>query len=165
MIPRLFGCAAAALALSGCSGVRSDAADGVERFLNAARAGDPVSFEARIDRAALREDLRNQLTSYSQDSLLEVEGGPSERVLDRMIAPEALSLLQSEAGAILPPQPSPADVAQVLKPAGDGRVCIHDAASDGACLLTFARIDGRWRLVGLKTRDLRLDIESAPPPA
>lgn len=148
----LFG--VCALALSGCGmGSRADAAKGVEAFLRAAQARDPIGFEARIDRPALRADLRRQLAEVSQQSSLEVEGGPSERALDRMIGPEAFQLVAAETGSALPAAPTAAQVALLLKPAAGGRVCLHAEGDETQCLLTFAKTGGRWRLTGMLVRD------------
>lgn len=140
-----------ALLLSACGlGTRADAAKGVEAFLRAAQARDLFGFEARIDRAALREDLRRQLAAVSRESRIEVEGGPPERVLDRMIGPEAFQIVQDQTGQALPLAPNAAQIALLLKPVDGGRVCLREAADAEACLLTFAKTGGRWRLTGMK---------------
>jgi hypothetical protein len=166
MIPKglVFGVCAVLLSglLSGCGvGSRADAAKGVEEFLRAAQAHDPLGFEARIDRPALRADLRRQLMALGQQSTLEIEGGPSERALDRMIGPEAFQLVEANSGQALPAAPTTAQLALLLKPIGGGKVCLHDAKGDD-CLLTFAKIGGRWRLTAMRADNPQIGGGSEP---
>lgn len=143
-------------------GARADAAQGVEAFLHAAQTRDVIGFEARIDRRALREDLRTQLITYGQVSGLEVDGGPSQRVLDRMIAPEAFQLVEAHTGQALPNAPGAAQLALMLKPIDGGRVCLPDLTAEAQCLLTFAKTDGRWRLTGMQAMALQIEVETPP---
>jgi len=106
----------------------------VQRLLTAAETGDQDSFEAAIDRDALREDLRRQLTEVAQENGLDL-GGPTDVVLDRMIAPEAIRSAAAGAGE--------------LKQDGKFKACLTDGSE---CVLTFARGGGHatWRLVGMQ---------------
>jgi hypothetical protein len=117
-------------------GAEQDPQPAVQRLLTAAETGDEGSFEAAIDRAAVREDLRRQLTALARQNGLDV-GGPSDVVLDRMIAPEAVRAAAADAGD--------------LKKEGKFRVCLSDGAE---CVLTFARggEHSRWRLVAMEAR-------------
>ncbi len=157
----------AAVAVSGCDlGVRADAAKGVQTFLAAARTGDRPAFEAAIDRPALREDLRGQLIEVARAQGLEVEGGPSDFALDRMIAPEAFRLVQAETGQALPAAPSAAQLAAMMTVVDRRRVCLRDAAREDRCLLTFAKektgaaAKASWRLVGMQATDLKITVAS-----
>ena len=150
--------------LAGCGvGARADAAAGVERFLSAVQEGDLISFEARIDRPSLREDLRRQLIEVGRANGLEVEGGPSDAALDRMIGPDAFRLVEAHTGQALPEAPNAAEVALLLKPLPNGQVCLHDLSAEERCLLTFAKVRDRWRLVGMQAMDLRIQVTRDAP--
>src|SRR3569623_510929 len=96
-----------ALALAGCSlDAKGDAAKAVASFLAAAKADDTAAFEAALDRPALRIALRDQLAALARSSGLDVNGGPSEFAMDRMITPQLVR--RAEAGAGLPDAPTPA---------------------------------------------------------
>jgi hypothetical protein len=166
MVRKGFAPAFAALSviLSGCDlGTRADAAKGVERFLSATQAGDRIGFEARIDRPSLREDLRRQMIEVARANGVEVDGGPSDRALDRMIGPEAFQLVEAHTGQALPEAPNAAQVAMLLKPLEKGRVCLHDITAEERCLLTFAKVQERWRLVGMQAMDLKIQVSREPP--
>lgn len=152
--------ALSALALSGCGGggATDEAAESASRLLTAAVENDRTAFEAEIDRPAVREDVRRQVNALARSEVLEVDGGPSDFALDRMISPDAIRLVDPSGQALTSP-PTPDQVAPLLKPAGDGRVCLRGASRD--CLLTFALAHKRWRLVGMKAMDLRIEVASA----
>ena len=157
---------ALSMALAGCGlGTRADAAKGVERFLTAAQARDQIGFEARIDRPALRQDLRRQLAEVARGSALDIEGGPSDAALDRMIAPEAFQLVRAETGQALPSAPSSAQLAVLMKVLGAKRVCLRDLTAEERCLLTFAKGTGQrgWRLVAMQATDLQIQVAGPPP--
>jgi hypothetical protein len=130
-----------------------DAAGAVQGFLAAAANGDAAAFEAAVDRPAVRGDLRRQLVAVAQQAGVEVDGGPSDPALDRMIVPEAVREV-----AATPEAATAAELAPLLKKLPDGRVCLHDMA-DEACRLTFARQKAArqrpaaWRLVGMLVPD------------
>lgn len=152
-----------AVALGGCDlGVRSDAAKGVEKFLAAARTGDRPAFEAAIDRPALREDLRAQLIEVARAQGLEVEGGPSDFTLDRMISPEVFRLAQGETGGATPAAPSAAQLAVMMKVIDRRHVCLSDTSSSDRCLLIFAKQKATWRLVGMQATDLKIRVGAQP---
>lgn len=140
--------------LAGCGDGRGDAAQAAGRLLAAAHARDRIAFEAVIDRGALRDDLRRQMAAVSQANGLDVMGGPSEETLDRMIAPDAFRLAARGA-----PPPAAKEIAAQMKSAGEGRVCLHDSTPDKVCLLTFARQQKVWRLVGMRATDMRIDFQ------
>jgi len=166
MVRRCFASVLAAFSvvLAGCGlDVRADASTGVERFLSAVQAGDRIGFEARIDRPSLREDLRRQLIEVGRANGLEVDGGPSDAALDRMIGPDAFQLVEAHTGQALPEAPNAAQVALLLKPLAGRRVCLHDISAEELCLLTFAKVHDRWRLVGMQAMDLRIQVSREPP--
>lgn len=146
--------------LGGCdSGVRKDAAKGAQPLFAAVVARDRVAFEKVLDRRAVREDLRGQLVAVARANGVEVDGGPSEFALDRMIQPEALRLVDA-AGQPVAKAPTVEELAGRLKIEGKTRVCLTDA---GKCQLTFAKSKGpdgkRWRLVGMRAQDLTVQVQ------
>jgi hypothetical protein len=148
---------ASTLLLAGCGGTApTGAVAAADRLLDAARAGDRAAFEAGIDRTAVREDVRRQLVETARASALEVDGGPSEFALDRMISPQAVRRVADEARA-------ESDLRGHMRGLGPERACLGDAPVGGDCLLTFARGDGRWRLVGLRARDLGVELAASRP--
>lgn len=142
---------ALALALGGCEGrAKADAAASAERLLAAVQANDRVAFEAEIDRDAVREDVRRQLIELARQQGLEVDGGPSEFALDRMIGPDAFRIVPAHDGEPLKDR---------LK-LEDGKACLPADAGEG-CLLTFGKSEKRWRLVGMQAMGLTIEVADA----
>jgi hypothetical protein len=156
----------ASLALLSACGidVRADAAQGVARFLDAVHNGDRKAFEAAVDRSALRADLRDQLAELGRSKDIDIEGGPSEFALDRMITPEAFRLVSARTGQPMPVAPTAAQVALLMKVKDKRHVCLGDPGQ-GRCILNFAKEDRTWRLVGMQATELKVvTLPPAPPP-
>ncbi|HET6971820.1 MAG TPA: hypothetical protein VFH92_11885 [Phenylobacterium sp.] len=149
--------AVATLVLCSCAGAGKSAQDGAaqsaSRLLTAAVKNDRVAFEAEIDRRAVREDVRRQVAEVARGSALDVDGGPSEFALDRMISPDAIKLVRAGTGEALNAAPTPAQVAPLIRTVDRHHACL---AETGVCLLTFAKAHGAWRLVGMKAMGLRI---------
>ena len=142
----------AALGLNGCGAAAPRGAiDSAARLLAAVLNGDRQAFEAQIDRAALREDVRRQVIQLAKATALEVDGGPSEFALDRMISPEKVRVVDGS-GAALTEAPSAKDVAPLMRKVDAGRACLKDARRND-CVLTFAKGKDHWRLVGMRAMD------------
>ena len=158
---------AAGLSLAGCGGaaphggVPGAAAESASRLLTAAFTGDRVAFEALIDRAAVREDLRRQVTGLAKGAALDVEGGPSDFALDRMISPAAFRLVHAGSGEALSQAPTAKQVAPLMRAVDARHACLRDAAAPQTCLLTFAKGKGQWRLVGMRAMGLRIELAAA----
>jgi hypothetical protein len=153
-----------ALALSACnSGEKTDAAKDVARFLDAVRRGDRAAFDAGLNRPEVRSDLREQVKELARLKGVEVDGGPSEFAIDRMIGPEAFHLVDARTGQPLAAGPTPAQVAAMLKVRNATRVCLDDATTH-ACRITFAKRDDGWKLVGMPATDLRIEVPPRAPP-
>jgi hypothetical protein len=149
----------AAAGLAGCGGGGSTpdgAAQSASRLLAAALKGDRAGFEAQIDRAAVRDDVRRQVSQMAKGSALDVDGGPSEFALDRMIGPQAVRVVQAGTGQAVTRPPSPAQVAPLMKRVDRGRVCLKGKTSD--CALMFAKAHGGWRLVGMTAMGLQVEV-------
>jgi hypothetical protein len=151
----------AGLSLAGCGGAApKGAAETASRLLAAALNNDRVAFEAEIDRAAVRDDVRRQVAELARSTALEVDGGPSEFALDRMISPDAVRVVDAS-GRRPTAAPTASQVAPLMKAVDDKRVCLRDAETRQDCLLTFAKGKDHWRLVGMKAMDLRIQVASA----
>jgi len=159
MIRRLIFTSSFAACLIGCSGgAPGEAAETASRLLAAVAKGDRVAFEAEIDRPAVRDDVRRQMSEVARTQALDVEGGPSEFALDRMISPDALRMVRAETGETVSTAPSARQIARRMK-AIDGRhACLRDTAAPDRCLLTFGKAKGGWRLVGMQATDVRIEI-------
>lgn len=144
--------------LAGCSGGAGGASETATRLLTAAWKQDRVAFEAEVDRDALRADVRRQVADVARASALEVEGGPSEFALDRMISPDAFHVT-GPAGAALTDPPQTAQVKPLITTGLDGKACLRSAgATAKGCQLTFAKTKGKWRLVAMQAMDLRIEL-------
>jgi hypothetical protein len=91
----LLACLAAGLAGCGGRSTPQGAAESASRLLAAALKGDRAGFEAEIDRAAVRDDVRRQVSQVAARDALQVDGGPSEFALDRMIGPDAVRVVKA----------------------------------------------------------------------
>lgn len=162
MLRKSLTIAVIAASLGSCGGsARHDAAETAARLLSAVVHGDRTAFEAAIDRGAVRDDVRRQVAQLAQASGLEVDGGPSEFALDRMIAPEAINVVDARSGQAVDKAPTPTQVAPQIQMNGDGRACLRDAPHGKTCALTFARSDEGWRLVGMKAMGLTIEVAEA----
>jgi hypothetical protein len=149
----------AAFGLSACGGsTPSGAAEAASRLLAAVYRGDRVAFEAEIDRAAVREDVRRQVTLMAKGATLDVDGGPSEFALDRMISPAAFRLVKAGSGEALRAPPTPQQIAKLMRTVDARHACLRDAAAPANCLLTFAKEKKQWRLVGMKAMGLEVAV-------
>jgi hypothetical protein len=152
-----------AIGLNGCGAAAPKGAiESASRLLAAVMNGDRAAFEAQIDRRAVREDVRRQVTELAKATALDVEGGPSEFALDRMISPDAVRVVD-RSGAALTAAPTQKQVAPLMRKVDAKHACLKDAAAND-CLLTFAKgkdpTFGRehWRLVGMKAMDLTIQV-------
>jgi hypothetical protein len=138
------------------------AADAAQKLLAAAWAGDAHGFEAAVDRAAVRADLRRQLATLAQANALSVEGGASDAALDRMITPQAFRL-EDERGGALAVAPSKDQVQLLVTRLADGRACVHANIAHAGCLLTFGEVEKDWRLVGMAPAGFTITVPPEPP--
>ena len=161
--------AALALAAAACATVpRLTAASDIHAFLVAVRDGDRAGFDAHVDRAALKTQLRARLLGEtarahgtgSWATLGAALVGPLVDVgVQSLVQPE---VFQAEAVRLGygPDQPIPSTLALAafVRPLGDGRVCVT-TVHGGPCVFDFDDQGGTWRLTGYEG-PLRL-----PPPA
>jgi len=168
MVPPMFRHSVAAaqcallFALCGCGqNAQDDPSQGVARFLSAVLIADHAGFEASLDRPALRSDLREQLVGIARANGTDVDGGPSDFALDRMITPQAFRLVEARTGQPLSTPPSAARVAPMMKVRDRDHVCVGGSSPD-RCVLSFANQKGAWRLVGMQATDLTIEVPPEP---
>ncbi len=147
-----------ALALGACATVpKFEAAGDIHAFLVAIRDGDRESFDAHVDRPALKEQLKSRLIAEqaqthgaaSWQSLGAVLAGPLVDVgVDALVQPATFRAVAIRLG-YTPDQPIPnrLQIDAFLRAIGDGSVCVV-THRDGPCTLVFHNEDGVWRLVG-----------------
>jgi hypothetical protein len=146
----------ALMALGACTTVRNlEAANDVHALLLSIRDNDQVAFDRHVDRPALKAELQTKvvakavsrdktgLAAFFAPALADIAG-------DALLQPYVFRLVAEHYGyradmAI----PGPLAIASVLKPLPDGRVCATRKKA-GPCELTFAKIDGSWRLIGFE---------------
>jgi hypothetical protein len=147
----------AALTLTACASVqRLDAAADVHALLISIRDNDQATFDAHVDRPALKQQLRQRLD-------VEVARTPELRALaavfgssviniagDALLQPSVFKLVAAHYGYTSQTRiPSQVEIASVLKPLPDGRVCAV-TQKNGPCLLIFTKEQGAWRLSGFE---------------
>ena len=156
---RAFLIAILALTVSACATVQKlDAASDVHALLISIRDSDEATFEALVDRPALKQEIQSRLVA---------EARRDSRVPAALAAVLAPSLAELAGEALIDPDvfravaeyygyrrdmkiPGPLAIASLLKPLPDGRVCAV-TKKDGPCLLIFAEApDGRWKLTGFE---------------
>jgi hypothetical protein len=150
--------ALAALTLSACATAqRYDAAADVHALLLSIRDDDQATFEAHIDRPALKRQIESRLLAETRKS----SGDNPLKALGVLLAP---ALADFAGDALIQPRvfrsvadyygygpntkiPGPLAIGSTLKPVGEGQVCAT-RKKDGPCLLTFTETGGTWRLSG-----------------
>lgn len=159
---------AAATSLSACATTtRLDAAGDVHDLLVAIRDNDRATFDAHVDRRALKaqiearlmEEARQRRSSDGVMALAALAAGPIADVAgEALIRPQTFHAAANYYG-YTPDRPIPGRVAiaSTLRPTGDGRVCA--AKRDGPCLLTFSREGDRWRLSGFDAQAANLHFK------
>ena len=164
-----------ATAATACATVpRYTAASDIHAFLVAVRDGDRAGFDAHVDRAALKTQLRSRLlaeTAQAQGGAIlatlgAMLGGPLVDVaVDVLVRPEVFRAQALRMGYD-PSQPIPGvfAIATRVKPLGDGRACVV-AKPKGPCVFDFTDEQGVWRLSGYEgpLRDLDRKGAGGPP--
>lgn len=151
-----------ALALSSCATVQKlDAAADVHALLIAIRDSDRATFDALVDKRALKQDVQARLVAEARrdprvpEALAAVLApGLADVAGDLLIRPEVFRAVAERYGYRRDMQiPGPMGISTLLKPLDTGRVCAVEK-KDGPCLLIFTQgPDDRWRLSGF-TGDL-----------
>jgi len=152
----------AALLVAACATVpKLDAASDIHAFLVAIRDGDRETFEAHVDRPALKTNLRARvLAEVARSSPDRGQGvqalgallsGPLVDVAaDALIQPQVFRAV-AELHGYTPDRPIPSTLAitRFVRRLGGGGACVVTRA-DGPCVLLFADEGGTWRLTGFE---------------
>lgn len=147
-----------AFLLSACASIpRYEAAGDIHAFLVSIRDGDRGAFDAHVDRAALKEQLRSRLIagqakshgSSSWQALGAALAGPLVDLgVDTFVRPDVFRAVAIQYGyAPDRPLPNRLQIATVLRPLDQDRVCVV-AKHNGPCTLVFKNEGGVWRLIG-----------------
>ncbi len=136
---------------------KQEAAGDIHAFLVAVRDGDRASFEARVDRTALRTQLRSRVIAAqarehgetSWQALGAVLAGPLvDAAVDAYVRPEVFRAEAIRLGYDpSSPVPSRPLIASALRQIDPEHVCVATSA-DGPCLLSFRDEGGVWKLIG-----------------
>ena len=142
-----------ALSLAACaSAQRLGAANDVHALLVSIRDNDSATFDAHVDREALKRELHDKLSERLAQNKkmkgLSALLGPS--VIDfadqALVQPKTFRLVAEQYGYKADTKiPNPLVIAQALKTLPDGRVCATKKKG-GPCVLTFTKENGAWKL-------------------
>jgi hypothetical protein len=146
-----------ALTLSACATVQKlEAAGDVHALLISIRDDDQATFEAHVDRPALKQELQAKLDErIGGDKRLKGLAallGPSvvDFAGDALLQPRVFRTVAEHYGYSSRTRiPSQVELAAALKPLPDGRVCAT-SKKDGPCLLIFSKEDGVWKLTSFE---------------
>jgi hypothetical protein len=153
----------AALAFTACATPQQySAADDIHEFLIAVRDNDRAMFNAHVDRNSLSRQVESRLLAeLPRDGVTRGIGlllaAPAADAVTSLLAQPRVFRAVAVYNGYDPDKPIPRKIviAQVLRNAGNGRVCIGDA--DDPCTLVFTRLDGAWKLTAFQgdLKDLR----------
>ena len=156
---RGFVIAVLALLLSSCATVQKlDAAGDVHALLIAIRDDDQATFDALVDRRALRLEIEQRLvTEARRDGRIPaglaaiLAPGLARLAGDALVQPDVFRAVATHYGYRRDMKiPGPIGISTMLRPLPDGRVCAV-TKKDGPCLLIFTHApDGRWKLSGFE---------------
>jgi hypothetical protein len=168
MIRTLLALLAAGTLLAGCATVqRYDAAADVHALLVAIRDNDRATFDAHVDKAALKRQLEARLVAETRNAPLRNEwkalgmmlAQPAAFLAGDLLVQPAVFRAAAEYYGYEPTTPIPSSlvIAQSLRYTGDASVCATRSRT-GPCLLTFTREGEHWRLTGFngELSELRL---------
>ena len=146
---------AAALAAAGCATTdRYGAAGDIHDFLVAVRDGDRATFDAHVDRSALKANLRARVLADmagrygvgSRQTIGALVAGPLVDVaVDALVRPEVFrAAAELEGYGPDTHIPGPLLLGQRVRPLDSGRVC---ALIRDRCAFVFKNEGGVWRLI------------------
>ena len=151
---------AVAASLTACAtGERVSAAGDLRTLLVAIRDDDRATFDAHVDRAALRAEMQWIIVERAKDlgsagaSLGVLASGPLSRAAATVVLrPDVFRAIADYYG-YSPDRPLPGTftLAAALTPIDGGKVCARDQRTK-ACLLTFTNEGGVWKLTAFDAR-------------
>ena len=150
----------AMVAASCAETTKIDAAGDIHAFLIAIRDGDRTSFNAHVDRDALKVQIRARIMTEAAKrddkdgdlvAMAAVLGRPMiDSLSDALIQPDVFRAVAQYLGySADKPIPGQFTIAQALKPIDSNHVCVV-TRKNGPCLLVFRDEDGSWKLVGFE---------------
>ena len=150
----------AAASMSACATIpRFEAASDVHALLVSVRDGDRASFDAHIDRPALKAQLKSRLIAEGQSqhglggALAAFAAGPFMDVAaDALLRPEVFRAIAIEYGYD-PAQPIPNAflIGQYVTPLSDDRACVA-TKHKGGCVLILKNEGGTYKVIGFEGR-------------
>ncbi|WP_337186198.1 hypothetical protein [Phenylobacterium sp.] len=148
-----------AFCLSACATVQKlDAASDVHALLISIRDGDRATFDALVDKRALKQEVQARLVAEARrdpraPAALTALLAPALADLagDAFLRPDVFRAVAEYYGYRRDAKiPGPMAVSTLLKRVPDGRVCAM-SKKGGPCLLYFTESpEGRWRLSGFE---------------
>jgi hypothetical protein len=156
---RVLMVAMAALFVASCAETaKIDAAGDIHAFLISIRDGDRAAFNAHVDRAALKTQIRARIMAEGarrgdragEAALIGVllGGGLVDSLSDRLIQPDVFRAVADYLGYRTDtPLPNPLVIAGALRTLDGGDVCAARGKA-GPCILVFRNEDGTWKLIG-----------------
>ena len=140
--------------LASCSTIpRYQAANDIHVFLVSIRDGDKGVFDAHVDRAALKTNLRARLISDATQAhnplapLAAMAAPLVELAVDAAVRPEVFRAVAIQYGYD-PAQPIPNAIVigEYVRPQGDGRACVITRRK-GPCVFVFKDEGGIYKLI------------------
>jgi hypothetical protein len=154
----LIACATLFATLGACSTIpKYEAASDVHAFLVAIRDGDRATFDAHVDRPALKTQLHTRVMQEVGSRNGDLAGlgallaGPLVDVaVDAAVRPEVFRAVAQKYGYD-PAQPIPNTlvIGQYVRPLDGGRACVITRAK-GPCVFVFKNEEGVWKLIGFE---------------
>lgn len=148
-----------AVGLSACATAsRLTAANDVHALLVAIRDNDRATFEARVDREALKAELSSRLSKEIKAAKSSPLGqlsnvlvpGLADIAGEALINPKVFRKVAEYYGYKADtPIPNTLVIAGSLKPMSDGKVCATKS-KNGPCMLIFSQSPSGWRLSGFQ---------------
>ncbi len=154
---RLVILVALAVLAQACAGATQlSAGSDIHAFLLSIRDDDQASFDAHVDRPALKAQLRTRLMADAGrggdlGALAAAVGQPLVNfAVDNLVQPQVFRAAAAEFG-YSPDRPIPNTlvIAQALKPIDADHVCVPKKR-DGPCIFDFTDEGGVWRLTAFE---------------
>jgi hypothetical protein len=158
---RALAVVALAFALASCAETQKiDAAGDIHAFLISIRDGDKAGFNAHVDRAALKTQIRARIMAEAAKrddkagdaALIGVllGGRLVDSLSDRLIQPDVFRAVADYLGYKADtPIPNQLIIASALRNLDGGDVCAARSKT-GPCILVFRNEDGSWKLIGFE---------------
>jgi hypothetical protein len=129
----------------------------IHAFLVSIRDDDQASFDAHVDRPALKAQLRTRLIADAErrsadlGALAAIVGRSLvDLAVDNLVQPEVFRAAAAQLGySPDKPIPNSLEIAQALRPIDDSHVCVV-RKRDAPCIFDFTNEGGVWRLTAFE---------------